>query len=178
MADMTDLVNDEGGDNKLATVYNDLAIPLEYNKNNYLDITNQLNNYNEIYNMNKYAESVNKVEYEHISTLDSNLKTTLYKLKQEYFLVDYANHNTRFWTNIMYFSLCMICITFIVIAVFNSSFIKKNEALAPKKDILFYIAIAALAVIYLIVLIITLAKKIMRRKYAWDQYYYKKNLSS
>ena len=177
MASISDITDSESV-NPQATMYNELALPLEYNKNNYLDITNQLNNYNEIYNMNKYAESVNKIEYEHISTLDSNLKTKLYKLKQEYFLIDYANHNKKFWTDILYFSLCMTCVTFIVIAIFNSSFIKNNEAFKSKKDMLFYIAISVLAGIYLVVIFVALAKKVMRRKYAWDQYYYKKNLSS
>jgi hypothetical protein len=164
------------------SVYNSLSLPLEYNKVNYLDITNQLNNYNEIYNMNKYAESVNQIEYDHISTLDANLKTKLYKLKQEYFLVDYANHNMVFWTNVLYFSVCFTCLTLITIAVFNSSFLveilKDNESLKGKKDILFYVVIAVLATIYLVVIMVVLAKKVMRRKYAWDQYYYKKNISS
>ena len=153
---------------------------LGFNRLEYLDITNQLNNYNEIYSMNQYVAKINKTEQDSIVSMNSTLKTQLYKLRQMYFLIDYSNHNIKFWTNILYFTTCMICITFICIAFFNSTLCKtilEQKKMLQKADILFYIALLSLTLIYIIVVIIALANKVMRRKYSWDQFYYKKNIS-
>ena len=160
-----------------SSVFNSLALPIEYNRSAFLDLTNKLNNYNEIYNMNSYVGSVNNNEYQNISALDSSLKTKLYKLKQEYFLLDFSNHNITFWTNVLYFSMCMICMTLIAIALFNSKYIAEHATISGKKEMLFYITISIISVLYLLVIMVALAKKVMRRKYSWDQFYYQKNIS-
>ena len=135
--------------------FNLISMPLEYNRLNFLDLTNQMNNYNEIYNMNTYAENINNSQYDKIASLDATLKTQLYKLKQQYFLVDYSNHNLSFWKNILYFTLCMMCLTFIIIALFNSKFLttmakEPTSKLFGKLDMFFYIIISVISFIYLL----------------------------
>lgn len=143
------------------TAYDRIASSIQYNRNKYLDLTNQLNNYNEIYNMNQFVDNLNKKRYEHNENFDKTLKTQLYEQKQNYFITEYNIKHMQFWTNVMYFTIVMSCLGLLSVVVF-------------KETIYFVIAIILLTIIYLIVMIIVTTKKVARRRYSWDQYYWQK----
>lgn len=148
----------------------DIAYRLSFNKIKYLDQTNQLNNYNEIYNMNQYVSNINKSELDKITSFNESLKTKVLTLKQNYLLKDFAVYNYAFWTNAMYFSIIMSGIAIAIIAFYN-----KNSSLAspPLSKTMTIIIIMILSIIYIIGMIIALGVKANRRKYAWNQFYFK-----
>jgi len=168
----------EASTDTIDTVFHQLALPIQHNKAKYLDLTNQLNNYNEIYNMNKFVDTMNRNEYEQIYPLDQNLKTTLHKLKQENFFLTFSNNNLSTWTNIIYFTICMACIALMGISFFTfSKIMSSNPFLVQNKGMIFYVALGVLSVIYLLVLMIVLSKKLMRRNNSWDEFNWLKNIS-
>lgn len=147
-----------------------LSYTLALEKNNFINLTHQMNNYNEIYNMNKYVSNVNMNELERLAFVSENLKSKVLKLKQEYMLYDVSMKKIGFWVNILYFTLVLICLTFFAIAFYNKGVAENNIVIT---DTILYIIIGVLGVVYLIVLIVLLATNIRRRKYFYDQYYWK-----
>lgn len=146
--------------------FNKDGLLYEHNRFKYLSNTNKLNSYNEIYGMNKYANDLNIKKNEDLRIYRDQLKNQLYLLKQQYFITEYKNHNISFWINIVYFTLVTISIAIIFIAIFNHHY--KNKA-----NIL-YVGLFVLSLIYLIIFMMALGKKLTRRRYAWNQYYWPK----
>lgn len=97
---------------------NAIKTTLDGNKDQYLDLTHQLNNYNEIYNVNFYLKNMNSLEYERLERANENLKAKVLKMKQEYMLLDYGKHENNMRANIMYTTLIVASIIFIVCALF------------------------------------------------------------
>jgi hypothetical protein len=147
------------------SAFSTIAYPLSFNKLKYIDLTNQLNNYNEIYNMNQYVSNINKSELDKIVSFNENLKTKILKLKQEYLLKDFAMYNYIFWSNIMYFTIIITGIVLAIIAITDIPFLSKNVKI---------IIMSVIGFLYLLVLMILLGVKLMRRKYSWNQFYWKK----
>jgi amino acid transporter len=147
-----------------------IAYPLSFNKIKYLDLTNQLNNYNEIYNMNQYVSNVNKSELDKISSFNESLKTKVLKLKQDYLLKDFAVYNYAFWANIMYFTIIASGVALAIIAFYNQNSESETAILSKRLTI---IIIVALSLIYLVSIFIAFSAKVIRRKYAWNQFYWK-----
>jgi magnesium-transporting ATPase (P-type) len=142
---------------------NAIKTTLDGNKDQYLDLTHQLNNYNEIYNVNFYLKNMNSLEYERLERANENLKAKVLKMKQEYMLLDYSRHESNMRANIMYTTLLVACIIFILCALFYQEKIQKNVMI---------MIITGLAVIYFAIIIFILMANSKRRKYAWDQYYW------
>ena len=101
------------------SAFESTSFAIASNKAIYFDLTNQLNNYNEIYNMNKYVSDVNKSELSKISSFNDSLNTQNLKLKQQYLLKDYAINNRKFWINIMLFTIIMSGIALCIIAFYS-----------------------------------------------------------
>lgn len=136
---------------------------LDDNKDKYLDLTHQLNNYNEIYNVNFYLKNMNTLESDRLDRANQNIKVKILKMKQEYMLLDYSVHQNRMRSNIMYTTLIIAAIIFIICTLFYQGKLEKNTAIM--------ICIGIIVVYFLIVLFILKANA-KRRKYAWDQYYW------
>lgn len=136
----------------------------------YLDLTHQLNNYNEIYNMNKYVSNVNNGELTRLSSFNENIKSKVLKLKQDYMLYDVSMKTTSFWTGILYFTIVMTCLVFFAIA-FHSREVPEGAFTISKTIVI--IIICALAAIYIVIVIFSLSGYVKRRKYFYDQYYWK-----
>lgn len=136
----------------------------------YLDLTHQLNNYNEIYNMNKYVSNVNSGELARLSSFNENIKSKVLKLKQDYMLYDVSMKTTSFWTGILYFTVVMTCLVFFAIA-FHSREVPEGAFTISKTIVI--IIICALALVYVIIVIFSLSRYVKRRKYFYDQYYWK-----
>lgn len=136
----------------------------------YLDLTHQLNNYNEIYNMNKYVSNVNDGELTRLAGFNENIKSKVLKLKQDYMLYDVSMKSIGFWTSILYFTLVMTCLVFFAIA-FHSREVPEGAFTISKTIVI--IIICVLALIYVLIVIFSLAGHVKRRKYFYDQYYWK-----
>lgn len=136
----------------------------------YLDLTHQLNNYNEIYNMNKYVSNVNNGELTRLSSFNENIKSKVLKLKQDYMLYDVSMKTISFWTGILYFTLVMTCLVFFAIA-FHSREVPEGAFTISKTIVI--IIICALALVYIVIVIFSLSRYVKRRKYFYDQYYWK-----
>jgi len=127
----------------------------------FLDITNKLNDYNEIYNLNNHLLDTNTVELKNLSNKNDQIKTKVMKFKQQYLLTDYGIHEYTMYNNILAFTITVACFTLVIVA--------KTEITAYKRLIWICVAIG---VFYLIVVMIILRSNINRRKYAWSQWYW------
>ncbi len=134
---------------------------LKSSKIKYLDSTNKLNNYNEIYNLNNHLLSTHNQELDSLVTANNQIKTKLMKMKQDYLLQEYAIHEYNMYSNILSFSILIACVAIFFVA----------RATVENQRKLIYIC-GGLAVFYLIVVFIVLASNINRRKYAWNQWYW------
>jgi hypothetical protein len=152
------------------SAFESTSFAIASNKAIYFDLTNQLNNYNEIYNMNKYVSDVNKSELSKISSFNDSLNTQNLKLKQQYLLKDYAINNRKFWINIMLFTIIMSGIALCIIAFYSINSDIPNFFLTLNLTIG---AIIVIGIIYLLTILILLSTNLIRRKYSWDQYYWK-----
>jgi hypothetical protein len=153
------------------SAFESTSFAIASNKATYFDLTNQLNNYNEIYNMNKYVGDLNKSELAKISTFNDSLETQTLKLKQQYLLKDYAINNRKLWINIMLFTIVMAGIALCTIAFYSINANVTDFFLTLKLTI---ITIVVIAIIYLFTILFVLSTNVIRRKYSWDQYYWKK----
>lgn len=136
---------------------------LDENKDKYLDLTHQLNNYNEIYNVNFYLKNMNTLEFDRLDKANKNIKAKILKMKQEYMLQDYGVHENKMRANIMYTTLIITSIIFIVCTLFYEGKLEQNFAIM--------ICIGIMIVYFAIVIFILMANS-KRRKYAWEQYYW------
>lgn len=63
-----------------------MSTELQDNKVRYLDVTNRLNDYNEIYNLNQYLQQSQTSEYQTLNNKNEETKMTVMKLKQKYMM--------------------------------------------------------------------------------------------
>lgn len=137
---------------------------LEKKKNDYIDLTHQLNNYNEIYNLNVYLQKLHSVELDQITSTDQQMKTASLKTKQQYLLLDYAIKDMQIRINIMYFTLIMVCFILILSGLFILNRIGRKTLT---------VVIGVLLLIWALIVYVVSKVNSNRRKYAFDQYYWK-----
>lgn len=136
---------------------------LDTNKDQYLDLTHQLNNYNEIYNVNFYLKNLNTLEYDRLDRANQNIKSKIMKMKQEYMLLDYGVHENKMRSKIMVTTLVLLSIIFVLLALFYQNRMSLNMAV---------MITVALSMVYFGVVIFILISNSKRRRYAWEQYYW------
>jgi len=134
------------------------------NKTQYIDLTHELNNYNEIYNLNIYLQKMHNVELDKLSSTDQRMRTMSLKSKQTYFLTDYAIKEYAMRCNLMYFTLVVVCGIVIVVSLFFLNRLSKQTMTVVVSVVL----IAWAIIIYAVVKV-----NANRRKLAYDQYYWK-----
>jgi hypothetical protein len=132
-------------------------------KADFIDLTHQLNNYNEIYNLNVYLQKMHNVELDQLSSKDQKMKTTSLKYKQKYFLTDYAVKRYGVLINLMYFTIVVLCSIIIISALFMLNKMERTS--------LFTYTVLIL-LLWAFVLIIVVKVNADRRRYAYDQYYW------
>jgi hypothetical protein len=151
----------------MADTYESLHTQMTNQKLKFIDITNRLNNYNEIFSMNQHVSDMNKVELDKVNGFSETMKSNVLKLKQEYLLKDFAIKNYKFWANIMYFTIVVVGITLGLLAFYSL-----NPQLISSGLVLSITCV--IAIIYIVILMFALSGKVTRRKYAWDQFYWKR----
>ena len=137
---------------------------LATNKDSYMDLTHQLNNYNEIYNVNFYLNNLNNIELERLKTFEANIKAKVLKMKQEYLLTDFGINEFKLRSNIIYLGLIIMAIVFIIVSFYSSGSLKGGSA---------FTMAFVLILIYLLISIFVVAANSKRRRYAWEQYYWR-----
>lgn len=151
---------------QITSIYDTNALAIQHNRLKYYDITNQLNNFNEIYGMNKYVDDLNGKKKEELERFKNQLIGQFYSLKQRYFLQEYTNNNIKFWTDMVIYTLIVMCIGIIVVAMFNEKYKNKSSLLM--------IILGVIGILYLIGFILAVGTKMSRRRYAWNQFYWQK----
>jgi uncharacterized membrane protein len=127
----------------------------------YLDLTHKLNDYNEIYNLNKHLLDTNNMEYDKLYNGSNQIKTKLMKSKQEYMLLDYSINEYKMYSNLLAFTIFIVCVLLF--------FVTKATKETQKQLI---IILSVIAVIYLIIVIVILKTSGNRRNYAWTHWYW------
>lgn len=142
---------------------NEMKTSLNSHKDKYLDLSHQLNNYNEIYNVNFYLNNLNSVEKEKLERTNNNIKAKVLRMKQEYMTLDYSSNENKTRANIIYWTIIVASVLFIM----GGMYVDNKLA----QSMLITIMIIAIIVYFCTVLFI-LYNQTNRRKYAWDQYYW------
>ena len=139
------------------------TIALDDTRNKYLDLTHQFNNYNEIYSVNTYLKNSNDTEIERLQSENNVLKARVLKIKQEYILKDRDANSFVFRTNIMLFTIVIISLAFVLMALYMSGRLS-GKWMGILAGLLF--------VIYFIVVYVLVRGNAERRKYAYNQFYW------
>jgi hypothetical protein len=132
-------------------------------RNTYLDLTHQFNNYNEIHSVNTFLKNANDTEIERLQNENDMLKARVLKIKQEYILKDRDANEYAFRTNIMMFTIVIVCIAFLL-----ATFYMTKRMGGGLIGTLF----GLLLVIYLLVVWFLVKGNAERRKYAYNQFYW------
>lgn len=143
--------------------YSSIKTALDNNKNTFLDLTHQLNNYNEIYNVNSYLKNMNALEYDRLSRTNENIKAKVLKMKQEYLLLEYGKHENKMRTNIMLITMVIVSIISVVFGFYCQDKLDKNMSIMIAVGILIF---------YFLIILFILKANAKRRKYDWNQYYW------
>ena len=132
-------------------------------RNNYLKLTDTMNNYNEINNLNNYLGGMNSTEKQQLSAYSNIIRSKILKLKQEYLLNDYGINEYKMRTLIINFSIVAVSATLIFVSLF------RDGKITGKK--LGYISLG-IAISYLIIVLSIVLSNRNRRKYDWSTYYF------
>ena len=136
---------------------------LNENKDKYLDLTHQLNNYNEIYNVNYYLKNLNTSETEKLDRSNNNIKSKVLRMKQEYMVLDYSQYENQMRANIMYLTVVVSGIVFILCSMYSQDKLSKN---------ILTLSCIGILILYLLIVLIVIFKQTSRRIYAYNQYYW------
>lgn len=136
---------------------------LNQNKDKYLDLTHQLNNYNEIYNVNFYLDNLGSLERDKLDRTNNNIKSKVLRMKQEYMVLDYSEYENKLRSNIMYWSIVISAILFCLCAMYSQEKLSKN--------MLILISLV-LIILYFLIVLFMIFQQSQRRKYAFNQYYW------
>jgi hypothetical protein len=136
---------------------------LTSNKNHYMDLTHQLNNYNEVYNVNFYLNNLNNVELDRLQNMEGNIRAKVLKMKQEYLLTDFAINEHRLRSNIIYMGLIVMAIVFLIASFYSGGSLKGPIA---------FTIISVIVLLYLLIALFFVYANSHRRRYAWEQYYW------
>lgn len=135
----------------------------EANINSFKDLTHQLNNYNEIFNLNMYLNNLGSSENTRLTKINENMKSKILMQKQEYMTLDRTVQYSNLRNNLIYFSFIIICIILIIITMFM------KKALDLRMTI---IITSVVAVFYIVVSMLIINNNANRRSLVWDQYYW------
>lgn len=138
-----------------------LAIDTE--KTNFKDLTHQLNNYNEIFNLNAYLAGQGQTEGTRLLKTNETLKSQVLRMKQMYLANDYQQNLYQMKTNIMLTTIIAFALMFILAGIHMKDVIPRN---------IMFIGIGVVAVVYLLMVISIVRRNAQRRKMNWSQYYW------
>lgn len=130
---------------------------------NFKGYTHQINNYNEIYNLNKYMYDVNSSEEGRLNTTNETLKSAVLKARQNYLSMDREQQLAKFKSRLLYLSILTLCIVFVLIGLLMSNLLN---------IFIVSVAITIILIIYLVVSFVWMLANTDRRNTNWNQYYW------
>lgn len=132
-------------------------------KAQFVSLTHELNNYNEIFNLNAYMTNSGKQENMKLEKTNEILKGQNMKLKQEFVLQDWTISYMALKNNLMYFSISVVAIILIVAGLFLKEVISKTVAVA---------ATVVISIFFILVVVVVVKNNSDRRNVLWDHYYF------
>lgn len=130
---------------------------------NFKDVTHQLNNYNEIYNLNQHISSENKKASGTLRRTNEVLKTGVMSEKEAFFLSEHKKNMYIMKRNVMYMSLIVFGGFFILAALMMDGVLTKKRL---------YIALGVGVFLWLVLLAMIVGKTPARRLNDWSMYYW------
>lgn len=136
---------------------------IENEKTKFKNLTHELNNYNEIFNLNTYMLSSGNKDKTRLEKTNEVLKGKIMKAKQEFILQEWKVSYMGLKNNLMYFSIIVLC----MILVIAGLFLKKTLTL-----LITIIATSIISVIFILAVVITVKYNSDRRNTLWNHYYF------
>ena len=121
---------------------------LNLQKDKFLENTERLNNYNEIYNINSYVKEAKKVEKGSLKEMNDNLHTRILDLKHKYMLNERNTLMYRFRIHMLWNTALIICILLYFINQYSSGVMSLNTLLIASLILLLIYFPIAFWVIY------------------------------
>lgn len=132
-------------------------------KTQFIGLTHELNNYNEIFNLNAYMTNSGNQERIKLEKTNEILKGQNMKMKQEFILQDWTISYMSLKNNLMYFSICVVSIILIVAGLFLKEVISQTIAV---------VATAVISLLFILIVVIVVKNNSDRRNVLWDHYYF------
>lgn len=82
------------------------------------DLTHQLNNYNEIFNLNMYLQKLGSTESTRLTKINETLKSKILGYKQEFLMLERDTEYMKLKNNLLYLSAVVICIIMILTGLY------------------------------------------------------------
>lgn len=137
-------------------------------KNNFMELTHELNNYNEIYNKNVYLKSIVVSELDKLQAVEDGVKTSVMKQKQDYMAADYGLHLFGVRAKIMMWTVVVACGLLLVIATHLSG------RVAQLNNVTIVVSgCSAVVLVWFLVVYLTLRSYTNRRANSWSQFYWR-----
>lgn len=127
------------------------------------DLTHQLNNYNEIYNLNIYLQNNGNKEKDRLMSTNETLKSKIMRLRQEYILMDRKKAFMAFKNNLVYYSIVIIALMLLIVGFYLNQAITLNIAVA---------AVIVIAVFFILSVVLVVKVNSDRKVLLWDHYYF------
>lgn len=136
---------------------------IETEKTIFKDLTHQLNNYNEIFNLNLYLQNSGLQERERLTKANETLKSKIMKLKQEYVLQEWKKSYMRLKNNLIYYAMVIISVILIFVGLYLNKTIPLGAAVGVT---------VGLSLFFIVTVIFIVKANADRRNLVWDQYYW------
>lgn len=136
---------------------------IETEKSKFKNITHELNNYNEIFNLNTYMLTTGNKDRTRLEKTNEIMKGKIMKYKQEFILQEWKVSYMKLKNNLIYFSIIVLGL----ILVITGLFLKKTLTM-----LITIIATSVISVIFIFAVILTVKYNSDRRNNLWDHYYF------
>jgi hypothetical protein len=138
-----------------------LANSLDDKVNKYVDISHRLDDYNEIYNTNKYLNKELKTSEKKMKELSDTLKNKIFISKQKSMMYEYERNKLKFY-RALFLASCFLVITLLVLVG-----VHLTGQLAEKT---LYIVTGGALALYLLGVYIIIYSNSFRSHTDWDKY--------
>jgi hypothetical protein len=136
---------------------------IENEKTIFKDLTHQLNNYNEIFNLNLYLQNSGIQERNRLSKTNETLKSKIMKLKQQYVLEEWKKSYMQLKINLVYYAIIIISVILIFVGLYLNKAVSLGVAIGVT---------IALSVFFILSVILIVKANSNRRNLFWDQFYW------
>lgn len=122
-----------------------------------------LNDYNEVYNVNKHLQETSSYEREKLENILDRLRSTLLRIKQEYLLKKYSVSEYSLKNNILHATIVIVCILLALFIYYV------QDKLGPK---LLSIIVSITIVVFVLIVYLIIKSSSFRVETNWDMYYW------